>query len=84
MADLAIHGNTVTLTMHVDEHTTMVDEFNVTAINDAEFTAILKVTVIVDGTVERSTENNIRLTKVTVDYREAILCMWECKGLKGD
>ena len=84
MADLAIHGNTVTLTMHVDEHTTMVDEFNVTAINDAEFTAILKVTVIVDGTVERSTENNIRLTKVTVDYREAILGMWECKGLKGD
>ena len=84
MADLAIHGNTVPLTMHVDEHTTIVDEFNVTAINDAEFTAILKVTVIVDGTVERSTENNIRLTKVTVDYREAILGMWECKGLKGD
>ena len=82
-ADAVISGNKVTLTMHVDEHTTMVDEFNVTAINDAEFTAILKVTVMVDGTVERSTENNVRLTKVTADYREAVLGLWECTELTG-
>ena len=75
--DATISGNTVTLTMHPDEHTTMVEEFNVTAINDAEFTAILKVTMMVDGTVKRSTENNIRLTKVTADYRTAIVGTWE-------
>ena len=76
-ADIAISGNTVTLTMHLNEHTTMVDEFNITTIDNTKFTAILKVTVSVDGTVVSSFENNILLTKVTTDYSEAILGMWE-------
>ena len=75
-ADVAISDNTVTLTMHPDEHTTMVDEFNITAIDDAEFTAILKVTVTVDGTVESSTENNIILSKLDTDYSEDIIGLW--------
>ena len=76
-ADVAISGNTVTLTMHLNEHTTMVDEFNITAIDDTKFTAILKVTVSVNGIVESSSEYNILLTKVKADYSEAILGMWE-------
>jgi hypothetical protein len=82
-ADVAISGNTVRLTMHLDEHTTMVDEFNITAINGTKFTAVLKVTVTVDGAVESSSENNILLTKVKADYKEAILGLWECEGITG-
>ena len=78
-AAVAINGNVVTLTMRLDEHTTMVDEYNVTAINDTEFTGRLKVTVMVDGTVERSSESTIRLTKVTEDFSKAILGTWEGK-----
>ena len=76
-ADVAISGNKMTLTMQTDEHTTMVDEFDITAISDNEFTAHLKVTVMVNGIEERVTENNIRLTKVTADYSEAIVGTWQ-------
>ena len=82
-ADVAISGNKVTLTMQLGERTTMVDEFNITAIDDTKFTAKLKVTVTVNGTVERSTESNIRLTKVKADYSEAILGLWVCTGITG-
>jgi hypothetical protein len=76
-ATVAINGNVVTLTMHLDEHTTMVDEYNVTAINDTEFTARLKVTITVDGTVKRSTESTIHLTRVAKDFSKDILGTWE-------
>ena len=82
-ADVTISGNKVTLTMHLGERTTMVDEFNITAIDDTKFTAILKVTVTVDGIVDRSSESNILLTKVKADYSEAILGLWECVGISG-
>ena len=82
-ADVTIVGNKVTLTMHPDEHTKMVDEFDITSINDKEFTARLKVTAIVNGIEERVTENIIRFVKVTADYSEAVLGLWECTGLTG-
>lgn len=82
-ADVAISGNKVTLTMQLGERTTMVDELNITAIDDTKFTAKLKVTVTVNGTVERSSESNIRLTKVKADYSEAILGLWVCTGITG-
>jgi len=75
--DVAISGNKVTLTHHPDEHTTLVDELTVTAIDDKELTADVKVIVTVDGTVERNSESVLRLTKVNVDYRQAILGTWQ-------
>ena len=50
-ADVAISGNTVTLTSVTDDHTTKVDEFVVTNINNNEFTANHKLTISVDGYV---------------------------------
>ena len=82
-AAVAIVGNKVTLTMQTDEHTAMVDEFDITAISGSEFTARLKVTAIVDGIEERVSDNTIRLTKVTADYSAAILGLWECQGITG-
>ena len=81
--DVAISGNTMTLTNHSDEHTTMVEEFCFTAISGSEFTANHKLTVKVDGSVVLSNEGVIRFEKTTADYREAILGLWECTGLTG-
>ena len=81
--DVAISGNTMTLTNYSDEHTTMVENFKVIAIDGSEFTARHKLTVTVDGKVVLHNEGVIRFVKLTDDYSEAILGLWECKGLKG-
>ena len=83
-AAVAIDGNKVTLTMQTDEHTTMVDEFVINSINESKFSGLLNVTVTKDGDVVRSSESNIRLTKQTADYSEAIIGLWECKEMTGD
>ena len=80
---VAIDGNKVTLTNHTDEHTTGVEEYIVTAINDNEFTANQKVTVTVDGTVVHTREGKMRYVKTTADYSTAVLGLWECTELTG-
>ena len=82
-ADVTISGNKVMLTSKTDEHTTKVDEFTVTAIDDREFSANHKITISVDGNVVISAEDFIRFTKITADYREAVLGLWECTELTG-
>ena len=82
-AAVTIDGNKVTLTMHPDEHTTGVEEYTVTAISDNELSAILKLTVTIDGTVRISDEYTMRYVKVTADYNEAIFGFWECRGITG-
>ena len=76
-ADVAISGNKVTLTMHSDEHTTSVEEYIITNINDSELTANHKVTITVDGNATYSAEDVLRLTKITADYKQDILGTWE-------
>ena len=75
--DVTISGNTMTLTNHSDDHTTMVEEFTVTAINGSEFTANHKLTVKVDGSVVLSNEGVIHFVKTTADYSSAILGTWQ-------
>jgi len=82
-ADVVISGNKVTVTNHSDEHTTAVEEFTITSIDDKEFSANRKITVTVDGNVTRSAEDLFRFTKTTADYAEPILGLWECTGLTG-
>lgn len=76
--NVVIDGNKVTISGHPDEHTTVVEEYTVTAINDNEFTAILNATVTIDGTVVTSGEgSSFRFVKVNVDYSADIIGMWE-------
>ena len=82
-AEVVISGNKVTVTNHSDEHTTAVEEFTITSIDDKEITANRKITVTVDGNVTRSAEDLFRFTKTTADYAEPILGLWECTGLTG-
>ncbi len=76
-ADVAISGNMVTLTSNPDEHTKAVEEYTITDINGNEFTANLKITMTVDGTVVGSKEDLVRFTKVTANYSAAILGTWQ-------
>ena len=82
-ADVAISGNKMTVTRHPDAHTTAMEEYTVTAINDNEFMSNQKLTVTIDGKVVITDDRTIRFKKVTRDYSEQILGLWECKGLKG-
>ena len=81
--DVAISGNKVTVTFHPDEHNTSVHEFNITAINDKEFTANQRVKVTIDGKVVIDEELVFRFVKQAADYAEPILGLWECTGLTG-
>lgn len=75
--DLSINGNKMTLTNHSDEHTTMVEEFNITAIDGSAFTANHKITVTVDGSVMLHNEGTIRFEKVPTDYKADIVGTWQ-------
>ncbi len=82
-ADVAISGNKMTVTTTVNEHLTIVDVFNVTAIDGSQFKADLNSSVIIDGSVTTCIDRVVRFTKVNRDYSKAVLGLWECKGLKG-
>lgn len=70
---MAINGNKVTLTSHPDENTTIVDENNITSINDNEFTTNRKLTMYRDGEVSFTTDTTIRFVKVPDDRSLAII-----------
>ena len=76
-ADVSISGNNVTVSMYLDEHTTSVHNYTITAIDANEFTASDIVTITIDGNVIHTAENVFRFTKVTADYRTAIVGTWE-------
>ena len=76
-ADVAINGNKVTVTHHPNENETILEEYTITSINDNEFTADLKITATVDGTVVHTHEETVRYVKVTADYSAAILGTWQ-------
>ena len=82
-ADITINGNNMTLKRSSDGHKTGVEEFTVTAINDNEFTANYEINLTEDGKVVRHEKMVLRLEKVTADYAEPILGLWECTGLTG-
>lgn len=76
-ADVTIDGNKMTLNYHLDEHTTIVEEYIVTDISGTEFTANHKVVVTKDGIVVDNDNHVFRLVKVTADYRAAIVGTWQ-------
>ena len=80
--DVAISGNKITLN-HTDGHLDAVEEYTVTAISGSEFTANQKITLMVDGNEVLSREQIVRFVKLTADYREPILGLWECTELTG-
>ena len=73
----AIADNVVTMTSKIDDHLTVVDELTVASISDAVTNGILKIKWIIDGTMVKSVEETVRTLKVTDDYSQTALGLWE-------
>jgi hypothetical protein len=80
--DVEISGNKMTLTGQ-DGNFTLVQEYTVTAIDDAQMLANLKHTTFHNGEAKTHPEQYVRFEKITADYREAIIGLWECTELTG-
>ena len=76
-ANVVIDGNKVTITSNPVEGTTLVEEYNITSINDNEFTANQNVKIIVNGSTLVDVDDVVRFVKVKVDYSAAILGTWQ-------
>ena len=74
---VVISGNKVTLTNKIDEHQTIIIVFDVNSITSKEIQTVMKNALIVDGQEISSPEMTISFTKVTRDYNEAIIGIWE-------
>ena len=81
--DVAITGNTMTVTFQPEPAMSTVDELSVTTINNSGFAANYKATVTDGGNVVYSRQGTVRFTKLNTDYREAIIGKWECTELNG-
>ena len=75
--NVTIDGNKVIITCHYDQTTTTEEIFTVTAIDDKEFTAILKFTLTVNGNAVYSKEYPVRYVKVDADYSGTIIGKWQ-------
>ena len=76
-ADVTISGNKVTLISHPEENATMEQEYIITSISDTQFSANHKLTTTVDGKVVFFVEDFLSYTKVTENYADAIIGIWE-------
>ena len=81
--DVQINGNKITLTGHPNDSITLVKEYNITAIDDAQMSANFKHTTFLYGDTVYFVEQNNRFVKVAADYKDAVLGLWECQELTG-
>ena len=75
--DVQISGNKVTLTGHPNDSVTLIKEYIITAINDSEILSHYKHTTFRKGEAINKPEQDVRLTKVTADYRSDVVGTWE-------
>lgn len=81
--DVNINGDKLTLTRQVNESVTLVNEYVIKSITNTEIVCDFRSVTIHDGQPDYRDWQALRLVKLTRDYREAIIGLWECKGLKG-
>ncbi|WP_294748380.1 hypothetical protein [uncultured Prevotella sp.] len=77
--DVIIDGNKMVLTNQYGENTTVENEFTIADISTSEFTAYLKFSMKVGGSVVATKEYPVRYVKMAADYSQAILGTWEGK-----
>ena len=78
-----IKGNKVTLTLLYEEGVTFTIELTVNSITSTEIKTDMVISLLINGQKITSPEMPIGFKRVTRDYSEAILGLWECKGIKG-
>ena len=81
--DVNINGDKVTLTRQVNESVTLVNEYVIKSITNTEIVCDFRHVTIHDGQPDYRDWQALRLVKLNVDYKEAVLGLWECTGLSG-
>ena len=77
--DVIIDGNKMVLTNQYGENTTVEYELTIADISASEFTAYLKFSMKVGGSVVATKEYPVRYVKMAADYSQTILGTWEGK-----
>lgn len=81
--EVEIDGNKITLTSKQSPNVTLINEYVVSSITDTEMVCRFKHITIRDGQENGPAEQNLRLTKLSVDYAQNIIGKWECTELTG-
>lgn len=76
-SEITIDGNRVSLTGHLSEDISFVAEIHVKSISDNEMLTDSKYTLYRNGNAISTNQGEVRWTKVTVDYSQDILGLWE-------
>ena len=76
-ADVAISGNTVTITRNIGKDAATVNELTVSDITDTEIKGSLNAKLIEDGEETLITEETISIIRISDDFSEDILGTWE-------
>ena len=75
--NVKIDGNTITMTNAIDQSAKVTSVFEITSINDKEFTAIQTLTVIVNDVLQDAYQVPVRFAKVEDAFSADIIGMWE-------
>jgi hypothetical protein len=82
--DVVISGDTITLTTRTDEHTIVVEKLIVQTITSSKLSTLHDVSIYYDGKVIASGKGTpLRFAKITTDYSQDIIGLWECTALTG-
>ena len=74
---VVIAGNKVSLSNNSDAHTTVENVFDEIDINDKEFSANMRFTLMVDGKIVLAKHYKVRFLRVETDYVESIIGTWQ-------
>jgi hypothetical protein len=81
--DVEIIDNNILLSHRLDEHKFINIDMAVTSIDENEMHADVHATLTVDGTIVGTVDDHIRYEKMKVNYRKAILGIWEGRRTSG-
>ena len=76
-SEVVIKGRKIIKTIRVNPHITVIDEMKVTSITENDMYGISEVKTYIDGAKVMTTKYTARYTKVTANYEQAILGLWE-------
>jgi hypothetical protein len=82
--EIEISGNKVLLVGSANKTITLVDEMVISSITDTEIFCCYKHTTYRNGEQLEYYENDVKMVKVTADYRKAIVGTWESDVINGD
>jgi ABC-type sugar transport system substrate-binding protein len=82
--EIVLGGNRVALIGSPNKTITLVDEMIISSITDTEINCCYKHTIFRNNELVNHYENNVKMMKVSVDYRKAIVGTWECKAPNGE